>query len=158
KDVPFPQLQAVADLHDEALHRGLDSLQSAEFLYETGPFPTLGYSFKHALTHEVTYGGLLQERRKTLHARVVGAIERCYPDRLTEHVERLAYHAVRGELWEQAVRYLRQAGARAFMQSATRAAGAYLEQAIDALGRAPESTSALETAIDLRFELTNAIS
>jgi class 3 adenylate cyclase/tetratricopeptide (TPR) repeat protein len=158
KDVPFPLLQAVADLPDGELRRGLEHLQTAEFLYEAALFPDLEYSFKHALTNEVTYGGLLQERRKTLHARVVGAIERCYPDRLAEHVERLAYHAVRGELWEQAVRYVRQAGARAFMQSATRAAGAYLEQAIDALGRTPESTSTLETAIDLRFELRNAIS
>ena len=33
-----------------------------------------------------------------------------YPDRLAEHVERLAHHAVRGEAWEKAVAYLRQAG------------------------------------------------
>src|SRR5947207_10882067 len=61
------------------------------------PYTTLfrSYTFKHALTHEVTYGGLLHERRRELHARVVGAIEALYGERLDEQVERLAHHAVR---------------------------------------------------------------
>ena len=46
-------------------------------------FPDLEYTFKHALTHEVAYGSLLQERRRTLHGRIVEAIERLYPDRLS---------------------------------------------------------------------------
>ena len=103
KDVPFALLQAIAELPDEALRRGLDHLQAAEFLYETGLYPDLEYSFKHALTHEVTYGGLLQERRRELHARIVEAIETLHRDRLGEQIERLAHHAVRGELREKAV-------------------------------------------------------
>jgi predicted ATPase len=54
---------------------GSTHLQATEFVYETGLFLDLQYSFKHALTHEVTYGGLLQERRRELHARIVEAIE-----------------------------------------------------------------------------------
>src|SRR5215468_10173045 len=72
KDVPFALLQAIAGLPDEALRGGLGRLRSAEFLYETGLFPDLEYAFKHALTHEVTYGSLLQERRRTLHRELVG--------------------------------------------------------------------------------------
>jgi predicted ATPase len=75
KDIPFALLQAVAELSDDALRGGLDRLQAAEFLYESGLYPDLEYSFKHALTHEVTYGGLLHDRRRELHARIVGAIE-----------------------------------------------------------------------------------
>ena len=52
------------------------ALQAAEFLYETRLFPELEYTFKHALTHEVAYGSLLQERRRALHARLVEALER----------------------------------------------------------------------------------
>ena len=122
KDVPFVLLHAVAEATEDAVQRGLAHLQAAEFLYETRLFPDPEYTFKHALTHEVTYGTLLQERRKALHARIVGAIERFYPDRLTEHVERLAHHAVRGEMWEKAVAYLRQAGAKALARSANREA------------------------------------
>jgi predicted ATPase len=65
KDIPFPLLQAIADLPDAPLRRGLLHLQSAEFLYETNLFPDLEYTFKHALTHDVVYGSLLQERRRT---------------------------------------------------------------------------------------------
>ena len=49
----FALLQAIAELPEEALHRGLAHLQAAEFLYETRLFPELAYTFKHALTHEV---------------------------------------------------------------------------------------------------------
>ncbi|HYU20933.1 MAG TPA: AAA family ATPase, partial [Chloroflexota bacterium] len=96
KDVPFSLLLGVADLPDEELRATLTRLQAAEFLYEASLFPELEYTFKHALTHEVAYGGLLQERRRTLHARIVEAIESLYPDRLAEEVERLAHHSVRG--------------------------------------------------------------
>ncbi len=82
KHVSFALLQAIAELPDEALRAGLDRLQAAEFLYETGLYPDLECSFKHALTHEVTYGGLLQERRRELHARIVEAIETLHRDRL----------------------------------------------------------------------------
>src|SRR4030095_13006754 len=65
KDVPFALLLSVAELSEEELRRGLGALQAAEFLYETRLFPDLEYTFKHALTHAVTYGGLLQERSRT---------------------------------------------------------------------------------------------
>ena len=98
KDLPFAVLQAIADRPGEALRRGLDRLQAAEFLYETGLYPEREYSFKHALTHEVTYAGLLQERRRELHAQIVGAIETLHRDRLSEHTERLAHHAWAADL------------------------------------------------------------
>jgi predicted ATPase len=90
KDVPFTLLQAIAERSEEALRRELDHLQAAEFLYETGLFPDLEYSFNHALTHEVTYGSLLHARRRDLHARIVGAIETLHRDRLGGEIERLA--------------------------------------------------------------------
>ena len=83
-EVPFVLLQAIAEASEEALHRGLAHLQAAEFLYETHLFPERAYTFKHALTHEVAYGGLLQERRRVLHARIVAALEALTGDRLTE--------------------------------------------------------------------------
>src|SRR4029453_1533220 len=81
-EVPFPLLAAIADLPDTDLRRYLAQLQPAHFLYETYLFPELAYTFKHALTHEVAYGSLLQERRRTLHARIVGGLEGLAGDRL----------------------------------------------------------------------------
>jgi class 3 adenylate cyclase/tetratricopeptide (TPR) repeat protein len=153
KDVPFALLLAIAELAEEDLRRGLAHLQAAEFLYETSLFPDLAYSFKHALTHEVTYGSLLQERRRDLHARIVEAIEALHGDRLGEQVERLAHHAVRGEVREKAVHYLRQAGLRATARSALPDARGWFEQALGVLEATPESQSVLEQAFDIRLEL-----
>ncbi len=84
KDVPLALLQAVAELPNDSLTHGLARLQAAEFLYETRLFPDLEYTFKHALTHEVAYGALLQDRRRALHVRIVEAMERLYPNRPAE--------------------------------------------------------------------------
>ena len=149
--------QAIAEVPEDTLRRALAHLQAAEFLYETSLFPDLEYTFKHALTHEVAYGGLLQDRRRTLHARIVGAIETLYPDRLAEHVERLAHHAVRGRAWNQAVTFLRQAGAKAFARSANRDAVAHYEEALGVQQHLPQSRTRDEDAIDLRFELRSAL-
>src|SRR5256886_8273931 len=119
-EVPWPLLQAIADTSDEALYRSLAHLQAAEFLYETSLFPARAYTFKHALTHEVAYGSLLHERRRVLHARIVEALEAQAGDRLDDQVERLAQHALRGEVWEKAPAYGRPAGGKAQTRAAYR--------------------------------------
>jgi tetratricopeptide (TPR) repeat protein len=183
-EVPLPLLQAIAELPVDSLHRGLAHLQTAEFLYETRLFPEHAYTFKHALTHEVAYSSLLQERRRGLHARIVEALERlagagaplnwrpCADavagkglrpaptqsrQRVAEQVERLAYHALRGEVWDKAVDYLRQAMGRAMARSAHREAVTCTEQALMALDHLAESREKLVQAIDLRFALRHAL-
>jgi tetratricopeptide (TPR) repeat protein len=156
-EVLFPLLQAIAEVPEENLHRGLSRLQAAEFLYETRLFPEHEYTFKHALTHEVAYGSLLQERRRALHARIVEALERLAGDRLTEQVERLAHHALRGEVWDKALAYCRQAGEKAMARSAHREAVGSFEQALSALPHVPEQRDTREQAIDLRFALRSAL-
>jgi class 3 adenylate cyclase/tetratricopeptide (TPR) repeat protein len=157
KDVPFSLLQAITELSDEELRRGLAHLQAAEFLYETSLFPDLEYTFKHGLTHEVAYGSLLHERQRALHARIVDAIETLYSNRLIEQVERLAHHAARGEVWAKALTYLRQAGAKADARSALREAASYFEQALTALAHLPDDREMREQAIDLHFNLRNSL-
>jgi tetratricopeptide (TPR) repeat protein len=101
--------------------------------------------------------GLLHERQRTLHARITEAIERLSTERVTEQAERLAHHALRGELWEKAVAYLRQAGLRAMARAAYHEAIAHLEQALGNLRRLPESRETAELAIDIRIDLRNAL-
>ena len=151
--MPLPLLLAIADLGEEDLRRAVARLQAAEFLYETSLFPDLEYTFKHALTHEVAYGSLLGDRRRASHARIVEAIEAAYPDRLAEHVERLGHHALRGEVWDKAVAYLRQAGARAGGHSAHREALTFFEQALEAASHLPDSRRTREQTIDLRLDM-----
>jgi tetratricopeptide (TPR) repeat protein len=132
-------------------------LQAAEFLYETRLFPDLEYTFKHALTHEVAYQGLLHESQRALHARITEAIERLSTDRVAEQAERLAYHALHGELWEKAVAYLRRAGLRAMARAAYLEGIAHLEQALGALRRLSETRETAELTIDIRIDLWNAL-
>ena len=155
--VPFRLLQAVVETSEGELRRGLTHVQAAEFLYETSLFPELEYTFKHGLTYQVAYNSLLHERRRALHAQLVGAIEMLYAGRTTEQVERLAYHAVRGELWEKAVTYLRQAGKKAVARSADREAAAYFEQAIEVLRHLPVNRAVRELGVDLRLDLRPAL-
>ncbi|MBI1728685.1 MAG: hypothetical protein HYR50_15600 [Candidatus Rokubacteria bacterium] len=157
KDVPYALLAAIAEQPEETLRRGLAHLQEAEFLYETQLFPDLEYTFKHALTHDVAYAGLLGERRRDLHAAVAAALERLHADRLVEHVERLAHHARQGEVWDKAVRYLRQAGTKVFLRSANREAATCFEQALDALRRLPEHPDTIAESLDIRFDLRTAL-
>src|SRR5207253_989166 len=152
-DVPYALLRAIADVAEETLHRGLAHLQAAEFLYETRLFPEPEYTFKHALTHEVAYGSLLLERRRVLHAHIVEALEALAPDRVAEQVERLAHHALRGEVWDKAVTYCQQAGARAFDRAVCREAVAAFEQALQALEHLPEPGDTRGLALELRLAL-----
>ena len=156
-EVAFSLLHAIAEAPEEALHRGLAHLQAAEFLYETRLFPEHEYTFKHALTHEVAYSSLLQERRRVLHARIVEALEALAGDRVAEQVERLAHHALRGEVWDKALVYWRQAGEKAMARSAYREAVGCFEQALSALPHLPEQRDTREQAIDLRLALRKAL-
>jgi predicted ATPase/class 3 adenylate cyclase len=157
KDVPFAVLQAVTQLPDEVLRTRLDQLQAAEFIYPLSAFPTSDYTFKHALTHEVAYGGMPMDRRRSLHTQIVNAIELLHQDRLDEHIERLAYHSLHSELREKAVGYLRRAGQRADARSARQDAAAWLKLAIGVADSLPEIPTMLQTAFDIRLELRHML-
>jgi class 3 adenylate cyclase/tetratricopeptide (TPR) repeat protein len=156
-EVPLALLQAIAELREESLRLGLTRLQAAEFLYETRLFPEIEYTFKHALTQQVAYESLLQERRRALHARIVETLEALAGERVAEQVERLAHHALRGEVWDKAVAYLRQAGEKAMTRSAHREAVGSFEQGLRALEHLPEQRRTMEQAIDLRLALRTAL-
>src|SRR5262249_8840613 len=87
-----------------------------------------------------------------LHARAVEAIEGLYHERLAEHIERLAHHAVWAEAWDKAVIFLHQAGTKAGERSAYREAMAHFEQALDAVRHLPQHPAWQERTIDVRLE------
>ena len=157
KDVPLALLQAIAELAGDELRAGLGRLQAAEFLYGTQLFSDPGYTFKHALTHDVAYGSLLNERRRAMHARIVEAIEQLYADRIAEQLERLAHHAFRGEVWEKALSYLRQAGDKASTRSAYREALECFDLALAALPHLAETRETIEQAVNLRLQARGAL-
>jgi len=128
-------------LLDRLWHEGertdslLGQLKAVELIYEKAVFPEIGYTFKHALTHEVAYGSLLIQRRKELHRAVGLAIEELYGDRLPEQYELLAHHFARSEAWAKALEYLLKAAEKAPKIFATREAIALYDQAEAAAAR-----------------------
>jgi class 3 adenylate cyclase/DNA-binding winged helix-turn-helix (wHTH) protein/tetratricopeptide (TPR) repeat protein len=154
-EVPVPLLQTIAELSEEVLHRGLAHLQATEFLHETRLFPDPAYTFKHALTHEVAYGSLLQERRRGLHACIVESLEALARDQMARQIEILAHHALRGEVWDKALTYCHKAGEKALAYSAHREAVGYLEQALVAAQRLPAQPDLLVQGIEIRLSLDN---
>jgi class 3 adenylate cyclase/tetratricopeptide (TPR) repeat protein len=150
-------LKAITDVSEEQLREGLAHLQAADFLYESRGVPEVEYTFKHALTHEVTYNSLLHDRQRALDARILDAMEVLYSDRLDEQTERLAHHAFRGEVWDKAVKYLLRSGRRALFASATGEAVESFERALLALDRLPPTPETLRTSVALRLNLRDAL-
>ncbi len=154
-EVPFALLQAITEDSDEQLRRQLARLQAAEFLYERTLFPDPEFTFRHGLTLEVAYQGLLRERRCTLHRRVLDALEQQATGREREKLELRAYHAGRAELWDRAAPYLYQAGENAFAQARYAACTASCQAAIEALDRLGDAAD-LTLKLDACLELWSA--
>ena len=69
---------------------GLAQLQAADLIRQRRLEPELEYMFKHALTQDVAYEGLLKTERQRLHARTAQAMEAVFAERIPEFVETLA--------------------------------------------------------------------
>jgi class 3 adenylate cyclase/tetratricopeptide (TPR) repeat protein len=150
-------LASIVQLPEAELRQRLERLERAGFLHEVSLFPEPEWTFRHGLTGDVAYQGLLHERRRALHTAVANAIESRYGDHPGLQVERLALHAFHGEQWERALRYLRQAGAKAAARSAYHEAAAHFSQAQAAMKHLPLTREVLEQGVDLALELRNAL-
>ncbi len=156
-EVPLPLLGDVAGLDPDLLAALLVDLQTAGLVDESQRQPTVLHRFCHALTRDVTYQSMLLARRRQLHGRLVDAIEVRYENRVDEHVERLAHHAVLGERWEQATHYCQRAGNKANQRSAYRAAILSLEHGLEALAHLDQTPEIRALAIDMRLSLRIAL-
>jgi class 3 adenylate cyclase/tetratricopeptide (TPR) repeat protein len=134
------------------LATSLVDLQDADLIRERASDPDLEYFFKHALTQEVAYDGLLKNERQQLHGRVASAIESQMPQRSRELAEVLAHHWQAAGQIEQAVSYLRLAGNKAIDRYALDEADQFFNEAYELLAnktRTPDEDLALaQTLID----------
>ena len=163
RDCEFQLLQRAADLEETDAASVVEALVRTHILHSVGE----RFDFTHDRLREVAYDRLLPIRRRLLHARVVAALEDIYgvpdpvgtvqQDRSSEHIEQLAYHTVAGEIWPQAVRYLRRAGMKAAERSANREARTHFEHALGVLEHLPESRDSVEQALDVRLELRRVL-
>ncbi len=124
---------------DGALLPALDELKRREFLHEQHGGTERTFVFKHALTRDVAYDGLLKDRRQSLHARAGAAVERSYAGRLHEKYELLAFHYSRSSERERAADYLELANRKASAQHAMEEALGYFYEALAILEDLPDS-------------------
>ena len=149
REFDFPLLCRAAGLEETEAAEALEELVRRRVLHSVGE----RFDFTHDRIREVAYGRLLRERQQALHARIADSIETLYADRLAEQVERLAHHAARGKLGGKAVGYLRQAGAKAFANSAHTDALAYFTQGLELLGKLAPGAARDREELSLRLAL-----
>jgi len=90
------------------------------------------FAFRHALTRYAIYEQLLKRERKALHRTLAEAMERVYHATLDAHLEDLAYHFARAEVWTKALTYAGRAGEKAQALYAPRAAVQHFTNALEA--------------------------
>jgi predicted ATPase/class 3 adenylate cyclase len=157
REFSYEIMKQLMALPDQELLSHLSVLKESELLYERGIFPQTTYVFKHALTREVVYNSLLLKRKAGIHEAIGKTIEDLYPDRLEEFFEMLAYHSFRGEDWQRAQRYNRQAGLKALSFSAYEEAQSYFEKALESLNKLSRTRERILQEIDLRFNMRAAL-
>jgi class 3 adenylate cyclase/predicted ATPase len=153
KEFSWSLLKQVVDKSEDELHRLLSHLQAAEFIYEQPAFPEVEYTFKHALTQEVAYNSLLQERRLVLHERVAQAMEALFHSRLEDHYSELARHYSRSGNTEKAIEYLHLAGQQAVQRSANAEAITHLTTALELLKSVPDTPERAQRELMLQIAL-----
>src|SRR5438094_527840 len=117
----------------------LQNLHGLDFVFPATHDPELMYSFKHALTHDVVYGGLLERRRRQYHSAAALGLEEMYAGRIDEVVELLAYHFGSGGENEKAVDYAIRAAEKAQRRWANTEALAFFEEALKRLSTMPDT-------------------
>ena len=132
----------VALLSEDAADITLDlqQLRDADLIRKRRMDPELEYMFKHALTRDVAYEGLLKTERQSLHARTARIMEGVYADRIPEFVETLAYHWQHAADSDKAVHYLTLAGAKCVERYALAEAENHFRQAYALLPKGERNT------------------
>jgi len=158
RTVPLNLLAALVDMPDAERDSRLAALQRANFLYELRKAPEPTRIFTHEVTCEVAHASLLPEERRRLHGRLVSAFESARSgDELLDHIDTVSHHAYEAQIWDKASRYSRQAAERAMTRAAYRAAVFSFERAVAASDKLAPTREVLRFAVDVRFELRNAL-
>jgi class 3 adenylate cyclase/tetratricopeptide (TPR) repeat protein len=150
-------IAAVSDLAPMDLDPALERLTASGLISRRGIPPDATYSFKHALVQDAAYTTLLKSRRRQLHARIANALVERFPAMAESMPEVVAHHFTEAGLTSEAISYWRRAGRLAYARWANREAVKSFEQALHLLETLPETRERQEQAIDLRFDLRNAL-
>jgi len=125
----FDLLQTLAERDEGELLDLIKELIAAQLVVEEADDR---FAFRHALTRQAIYAGLLERERRALHLLVAEALARLHGDSPDARLDDLAYHAFEARAWEQALVSARRAAERAAALNAPRAAIAQFTRALAA--------------------------
>ena len=156
REFAYPLLAKVSPLPEPELRGALDRLAAAELVFRRGMPPEASYTFKHALVRDTAHESLLKTHRQVLHARIVQALEECFPETVDTEPELLAQHCVEAGRTEQAVDYWQQAGQQALERSAMGEAVAHLINGLEVLKSLPHGPERQQRELGLQLALGRA--
>jgi DNA-binding CsgD family transcriptional regulator len=128
----FEVLAALTGQDEGALLGSVRELIGAQLVVEESADR---FAFRHALTRQAIYAGLLIRERRSLHREIAETIARLHAANPEPYLADLAYHFAEGEAWTEALAYGERAGTQALALFAPRAAVEHFNRAIDAAAR-----------------------
>jgi class 3 adenylate cyclase len=132
-------IAAIARRPETELTDGLDRLIEAGLLFSHGVPPYRNYLFKHALVRDAAYSTLLRGRRQELHSLIVSALQKGFPDIVTNQPEILAHHYAESGMLVEAIEYYVLAAKRATAAMNNKEAKAQLKRGTTLLEQLPSS-------------------
>ena len=141
RDFLYEILKKITEL-EERIDGELSQLERLDLIRTRSLQPDIEYMFKHALTQEIVYNGLLKKQRREIHEHIARVMESVFKDRLAEFNETLAYHFVRGQSATKAIDYLVKSGEKSLARYAVEEAHQYFRKAYDILASKAELSEA----------------
>ena len=120
----FEILNKITELKN-MIDQGLNTLERLDLIRTRSIQPDLEYMFKHPLTQEVVYNGLLKKERQKIHENIALVMEDIFQDRVSEFYETLAFHFSQGKSVVKAVDYLVKSGEKCLARYAVHEAHQY---------------------------------
>ena len=153
----FSLLAAIAARDDAALDAALDKLITAGIVFPEGRGLERSFSFKHALVRDAAYESLLLGRRREWHERIAQALERSFPELVTNEPEVLAYHFAEAGSLAPACDYRMRAGDRAVSRSAYQEAAAHFSAGLRLADALPDPAEKMRRQLDFLLKLGPAL-
>ena len=142
-------LAELADVSRDELLVVLKRLHAMGFVEQTRTLPSIEFSFRHALIHDVAYRTLLKKRRREMHGRLIAQIRRRPASLIFGKTELLADHAYRSEQWLLSCAWNRRAGRNAQEKSWNIEAERFFRHALESLDHLPQTPKNTLRRLDL---------
>jgi class 3 adenylate cyclase/tetratricopeptide (TPR) repeat protein/ABC-type transport system involved in cytochrome c biogenesis ATPase subunit len=157
REFSYSLVRALVGRDETALKHGLAQLEQAGLVFRRGEPPEAVYSFKHALVRDAAYESVLKSRRHQLHGQIARALEERFAEIVASQPEIVAHHFTEAGLVDPAIEYWLKAGVKAYSLYANEDAVRFFERALTLLKKLPETRDNFERAVDIRFQLRNAL-